>query len=828
MLKRLISIITFLFLATLPIPAQAASGQFTNHLVISQIQIAGATVSDEFVELYNPTAAAINLKDLKLTKKTASGNEYTLVSAFPDFLLQPYSYYLITHANYQGSVAKDIAYSSSSNSIAADNTVVLYDSTSTVIDLVGLGAASVFEGAATSNPAALKVVERKPGGAEAVGNGIDTNNNLADFLVGQTPSPHNSSMSEYPAGFNQPPQLSFVGDANYGSSAVYPTHIELGSSATFRIKYQDAENEAPQGGTVTIWLDKNFGSVQSPTELVPMQEEDLTDTNFKDGKVYVYEYEPTTEGTINYRFIASDQTGNSATGQTQTFKDFSVGTNRSLKITKPAANEFLFGTYQLVWEAEGLASFNISIYDGSTWKTIATGITTNHLDINTANYPNGSAKFKVEGTSGTTTLSSTIDISVNNINPGDVTINEVEYDPPQAGTDTAYEWVELFNTSKRKVNTQGLTITDAKESDELSNFWLEPGRYVILAANKQNFQVAYGSAVSVVEIPDQSLGNGLSNSGDSLTLKHGATTISECFFGRSKAGYTLALNNNLEYDYTATSTPGKENIFSSAGGTGGSPELCKNISAAKQKEGYVLVRGIVNVEPGILGKQVFYIQDSSAGLQVYNYKGSFPNLRNGDYVEVLGSITTSAGEYRIKTTSATDIKVVSQSKLVSVKTVKSGSVSEEDTGQLVFISGRITQTSGSTFYVDDGSGDVKVYIKSSAEIDKPRFSKGASISLRGIVSETTSGLRILPRYQYDLSYSSASRSLASTSYSSLSNPSATPGTQVASSKSNNATAPQSLQKPKSDLSNILYLAIFIVAIGAIWYLFIREKHEDIT
>ena len=42
--------------------AQATS----TSLVISQVQIAGNTADDEFIELYNPTNAVINLKNWKI------------------------------------------------------------------------------------------------------------------------------------------------------------------------------------------------------------------------------------------------------------------------------------------------------------------------------------------------------------------------------------------------------------------------------------------------------------------------------------------------------------------------------------------------------------------------------------------------------------------------------------------------------------------------------------------------------------------------------------------------------------------------------------------
>ena len=98
-------------------------------MVISQVQIAGNTADDEFIELYNPTNAVINLKNWKLTKKTSTGNESNLLTSFPDLSIPAHKYFLITPQNgYTGNILKDAVYSGSTYSIATDNTILLYDS----------------------------------------------------------------------------------------------------------------------------------------------------------------------------------------------------------------------------------------------------------------------------------------------------------------------------------------------------------------------------------------------------------------------------------------------------------------------------------------------------------------------------------------------------------------------------------------------------------------------------------------------------------------------------------------------------------------------------
>ena len=69
----------------------------------------------------------------------------------------------------------------------------------------------------------------------------------------------------------------------------------------------------------------------------------------------------------------------------------------------------------------------------------------------------------------------------------------------------------------------------------------------------------------------------------------------------------------------------------------------------------VVVTGVVAVEPGVLGTQYFYIV-GSPGVQVYMYKKDFPDLKIGDRVEVMGELSESGGEARLKTSEKSDIK----------------------------------------------------------------------------------------------------------------------------------------------------------------------------
>ncbi len=159
------------------------------YLLINQIQIDGTYANEDFVELYNPTDKTINLSGFKLTKKTSSGTESTIISSSKfSGSVAPKGYFLISHQAYQDAISADLTFSGSTYYIAGNNTVILYDQGGNVLDKVGFGAVNDCEGSSTFNPQPYQSIQRK--------NFQDTNNNHDDFEIIENPIPKNSHFCE--------------------------------------------------------------------------------------------------------------------------------------------------------------------------------------------------------------------------------------------------------------------------------------------------------------------------------------------------------------------------------------------------------------------------------------------------------------------------------------------------------------------------------------------------------------------------------------------------------------------------------------------------------
>ncbi len=192
-----------------------AWGAVSTTLVISEVQVAGATTSVEFIELYNPTNAGIDLNGYRLVRRTTIGTADTNLYAWAvSAIIPPKKFLLIASTSYVGSPAANFTWVG--NLIVINQGVALrYGAldTGTIIDSVAWGTATnAFRegGVAASNPAANGSIERKANGTstsgtmglggadEFKGNGEDTNVNGSNFVTRVVSQPQNAASAEEP------------------------------------------------------------------------------------------------------------------------------------------------------------------------------------------------------------------------------------------------------------------------------------------------------------------------------------------------------------------------------------------------------------------------------------------------------------------------------------------------------------------------------------------------------------------------------------------------------------------------------------------------------
>ncbi|MDB5222159.1 MAG: hypothetical protein JWN83_826 [Chitinophagaceae bacterium] len=187
------------FFCILVIQNAQAKSTVSTTLVISQIYgdggTSGSSYANDFIEIYNAGSAAINLSSYSV--QYASGTTWTM-TVLTAVVLQPGGYYLIREAS-NGSGGLPLPASDVTGTISLHSNsgkVALVNSTSVlpngclsalIVDLVGYGNATCYEGTAAAAGSNTVSIIRKQGN-------IDTDNNSTDFTTG-TPNARSSSFT---------------------------------------------------------------------------------------------------------------------------------------------------------------------------------------------------------------------------------------------------------------------------------------------------------------------------------------------------------------------------------------------------------------------------------------------------------------------------------------------------------------------------------------------------------------------------------------------------------------------------------------------------------
>ena len=329
--------------------------------------------------------------------------------------------------------------------------------------------------------------------------------------------------------------------------------------------------------------------------------------------------------------------------------------------------------------------------------------------------------------------------SDNGIIYDNIIINEIFPNPK--GVDKNNEWLELKNQSLDKINLKNWQIENNNGKYKFKNdLWINGKDFYLLTDKESN--LAFKNTADIIS---------LYNDADEL--------IDKVEYTKAVQDETYCRGVNNKWFWTTIATPEAENVISVAKSKAitedqiiGEKNAKKNIiettleKVGEREIGDLLkVKGKVAVLPGIFGTQYFYIV-GSPGLQIYNYKKEFPGmLKVGDYIEVVGELSEINNEARLKTKGLVDIKILEHQNPPIARVLSSNQSIEEYQGQLISITGEVTDKKGSTIYLDDGNSETEIYIKRATGIKSADIEKGNIYTITGIISETQSGLKLMPR-----------------------------------------------------------------------------------
>ena len=223
------------------------------NVVISQIYggggNSGATIKNDFIELYNRGSVPVNLAGWSVQYASATGTAWQVTALSGS--IQPGGYYLVQEAQGAGGTAAlptpdatgTIAMSATAGKVALiSNSTALTGAcplSSPIVDLVGYGStANCFEFQFAPAPSNTLADIRAGGGA------TDTDNNSADFSTG-APNPHNSV-----------PLNSLLG----GIGSATPASADVNDSVLLSVTVTPGSNPTSDGLQVTVDLTSIGGS----------------------------------------------------------------------------------------------------------------------------------------------------------------------------------------------------------------------------------------------------------------------------------------------------------------------------------------------------------------------------------------------------------------------------------------------------------------------------------------------------------------------------------------------------------------------------------------
>jgi uncharacterized protein YdeI (BOF family) len=172
----------------------------------------------------------------------------------------------------------------------------------------------------------------------------------------------------------------------------------------------------------------------------------------------------------------------------------------------------------------------------------------------------------------------------------------------------------------------------------------------------------------------------------------------------------------------------------------------------------VTVEGSVIVPSGAFKSSIsdegFAVQDKSGGI----YVRMSVNIRLSveERVRVTGKLAENNGLLSIVAESVNAVSKLGRGPEVMPLRVSTGKINETTEGRLVRVKGMITRAVvhdapyGSRLFINDGTGEIQIYVSASSNIDLSRLHAGQRVSVVGFSGQYKEHYEVEPRFQSDI------------------------------------------------------------------------------
>lgn len=686
-------------------------------LLVSEVVTGGASASDEFVELYNAASVALNLDGLELAYVTATGSTVTRKQAWSELWLAPGTRLLLANSAGAHAGLADGLYSG--GLAASGGSLVLRVIGGPVIDSLSWGsAASEFaEGAPGPAPAAGWSLERKPGGA--LGNGVDTNDNLADTLIEPNPVPE---------GLTAPPAPSPTPSAMPPPTAD-PTPTSVPS-------WEPEPNWPPEP-------EPTWPPVPEPEPTLEPEPEPTLEPEPEPAPSPIVA--PTASPSQAPEPTPSPEPTSEPTPPPSATLVQPIATVRSLPIGTPAAVEGWLTTPTGLTET-GRGAF---VQDASA------GVA---LYLATADWPKlpVGTLVRAHGTLDSRFSQLTLRLA----SAGDLVALDEGQSPAalELATGEAGEAVEGLLVSVEGWISDGISALTDGFSTAIDDGSGSVRVVVAAATGIAPEQLARGAAVRLTGVVGQRDSSGTGSAGYRVHLR----SVDDVEPGQPPTTPIPSPAPSISPAPTSspppTSSPTPTPSPSAAPTTAPDPAALPIAAARALVVGSrAVVSGVVTAPTGrILGEQIIAIQDASGGICVKLPAGSYPDVVPGRLIVVDGVLAAPYGNLELRAIEG-GVAVVDTTSQPQPRRLSLAGLNETTEGLLALVSGTIRRidsaSSGSlTLILEDTSGEGRVFFFGALGMSRSDFAVGQQIEVTGIVGDRLGLYRLWPRSQSDIAH----------------------------------------------------------------------------
>jgi endonuclease/exonuclease/phosphatase family metal-dependent hydrolase len=230
------------------------------------------------------------------------------------------------------------------------------------------------------------------------------------------------------------------------------------------------------------------------------------------------------------------------------------GGTASVAVTSPNGGESWAGgsVQSVTWTSSGVANVKLEYtLDGATWNSItaSTPASAGSYAWTVPSAASTAARVRVSDAASAATSDvsdAAFTVTTATSTPAQVVVNEILANEP--GSNTAGEFVEIVNVGGTSASIGGWTISDGAgvKHTFAAGTTLAPGKAIVVFAGASAIPAGLSNAVAA------STGSlGLGNSGDSVILKNGTTTVNSYAYPSSLSG-TDGVSMNRSPDASAT------------------------------------------------------------------------------------------------------------------------------------------------------------------------------------------------------------------------------------------------------------------------------------